>query len=1210
MTKSHSSASDWFHIRNRLAELIQPDDASAVDLLAGEFPYVKANEQLWLDCIYAEFCLREERGQTPSPNSYISRFPAHADELRKLFEIHAELNRPSLLAEPFRNGSDPAGLDESEVTTPPTVCASQTTNPAQDVAFIPSPPESLIGDYQVLSKIASGGMGVVYKAYHPQLDRLVAIKLIKSGGLADGDPARRFELEARAAARLDHPGIVPVYEIGRHEGRLFLVMPFVDGESLWQRVQRSPLEPQAAARLLQQVAEAVQYAHHQGIVHRDLKPHNVLLTKADQPRVADFGLAKHQGQDSSLTDTGDVLGTPSYMPPEQAAGKIAQIGPQSDVYSLGATLYAVLTGRPPFHAASTVDTLFQVLHQEPIPLRVLNPTMPVDLETICLKALQKEPSRRYASTQAFADDLVRFQNGGPILARPVGRFERAWRWCRKNLVVAGLSTTAACLLITVAAVSSLAYFRERRLVAEKETLAQQESQLRHRAEEIAVEKEELAAKNERLAEEANAEREKAVQLADEKTRVAEEKTEVSNFLITLFRTSDPLDFGGTGLRKNQEGDLTAHEILKRAQHRLVESKNAGVSKPIRAALLNTLGDVQRSRGEFDAAEKLLTEARTIGEEQFAADDPARSENLLNLGKLRHDQGRYHESEAYLRQALQLRESQRDFAPLEVAEVELQIARVLSATSRRPEAEQLLRKLLDTHVQFDSRDSLATEQVQLALMLVLLDQRKYQEAIQITLNKLSSHEVVQLYLEWDRSEQLRRDRKYAESVETLLAVIATAERALGNEHPLLVFMYLDLAGIFREKGDYHKSFQTSERAVKISESRLDDHSDFAPLVMQYAGELVARGDWKRAERLTRRGLQIAARPVNGARIHLITGDFQMTQILAAQGRYAEAEQVARQALVDSQRIWGDPAPDPRSYDIAIEKLCIILVDQGKFAEAEGLMRSRTVKVINAESEWHFFASILHEQGKEEEAKQFEAPYLAEIRSETQVHPGEGSAMAFRYRADILSLYSDHAAAESYFRRAVETARHEFPPQHPELGVNLLRWAECLIQTGQGKKAEAAVREALMIDDLAYQERTLGTVKIENLLAEVLWISGQAEEARRIAQEAFERRKELLEAEHPWRIDAHADYAKLLKLFGDLTAAESHYRTAVEMAAKILPAAHPVRWKTVPALANVLIAAGKPAEAKELLTTYLAETTPLLPEKSPRLAELRERIAKMP
>jgi serine/threonine protein kinase len=311
------------------------------------------------------------------------------------------------------------------------------------------------GDYEILREIARGGMGVVYQARQISRNRLVALKMILAGQLADADQVRRFYTEAEAAAGLDHPGIVPVYEVGQHGGQHYFAMGFIEGESLAHRVAGGPLPPRAAAGLLEQVAQAVQYAHQHGVIHRDLKPGNVLLDIHGRPRVTDFGLAKKVEAGGGPTTSGRIMGTPNYMPPEQAAGRSREVREAADVYALGAILYCLLTGRPPFQGATPMDTLIQVLEQEPVPPRQLNARVPRDLETIGLKCLRKEPGKRYLSAAALAEDLRRHLAGEPILARPVGRAERLGRWCKRNPWVAGTISTVAAALVAVAVISAL-----------------------------------------------------------------------------------------------------------------------------------------------------------------------------------------------------------------------------------------------------------------------------------------------------------------------------------------------------------------------------------------------------------------------------------------------------------------------------------------------------------------------------------------------------------------------------------------------------------------------------------------------------------------------------------------------------------------------------------------------------------------------------------
>jgi hypothetical protein len=374
-----------------------------------------------------------------------------------------------------------------------------------------TPPPAIPG-YEIEGVLGRGGMGVVYKARHLALKRVVALKMILAGGHAGAHELARFRTEAEAVARLQHPNIVAIHEVGQADGHPFCALEFVEGGSLAGKIAGGPMPPREAARLAEALARAMQLAHSRNVVHRDLKPANVLLTADGTPKITDFGLARQMDSDSGATQAGAVMGTPSYMAPEQASGRAHEAGPAADTYALGAILYDCLTGRPPFKGKTLVETLDQVRNQDPAPPSRLRPGVPFDLETICLKCLRKEPESRYASAAELADDLGRYLRGEPVQARPVGRAERAAKWVRRNPWLAGAAAAAVLALVGAVIGTSIG-------MAQAENARAGEHAQREKAEGLADTNGKLAVKNADLADEERAAKNKAVAAEREKDKL-------------------------------------------------------------------------------------------------------------------------------------------------------------------------------------------------------------------------------------------------------------------------------------------------------------------------------------------------------------------------------------------------------------------------------------------------------------------------------------------------------------------------------------------------------------------------------------------------------------------------------------------------------------------------------------------------------------------
>src|SRR5262245_24658822 len=373
-----------------------------------------------LDEIIAEYVQQVEGGEVPDREALLARHPELAEQLRAFFADYDRLDRQAA---------------ELRLPADPNLTTDAVAPPGADATGLAGLPRvRYFGDYELLEVIARGGMGVVYKARQVSLNRLVALKMILKGELATPRDVARFRAEAEAAANLDHPHIVPIYEVGEHDGQQYYAMRYIEGTSLARHPRANS---RTEAGLIATVARAVHYAHQHGILHRDVKPSNILVDPAGVPFVADFGLAKRVDADRSLTESGALVGTPRYMAPEQAAGR-KDLTVAADVYSLGVVLYERLTGQTPFTGETALEILRQVREAEPPRPSSITPGLNRDLETICLKCLEKDPAKRYGSAEALADDLERWLRGEPILARRASWTERVVRWARRRPALAAL----------------------------------------------------------------------------------------------------------------------------------------------------------------------------------------------------------------------------------------------------------------------------------------------------------------------------------------------------------------------------------------------------------------------------------------------------------------------------------------------------------------------------------------------------------------------------------------------------------------------------------------------------------------------------------------------------------------------------------------------------------------------------------------------------
>jgi hypothetical protein len=565
-----------------LEQRLKAGDSARVEEYVHCFPELSEQTAALAELVRVELELRCRR-EPVSPEEYAERFPL----------LGAALTRPSEVTPP-------------EVTT-------------QRYLTKVCPPPNIPG-YEILGELGRGGMGVVYCARHLRLNRVVALKMIQEVTLADPDVRARFRIEAEALARLQHPNIVQVFEVGEHNGSPFVALEYCPGGCLSDRLRHVTLASTEAAALVEVLARAIHAAHQEKVVHRDLKPANVLLAGGDAgaplarltPKISDFGLARRLDA-PGLTHDNDILGTPEYMAPEQATGQTQTHGPLVDVYALGAILYECLTGRPPFRGETPLETLSQVKEQEPVPPTRLQPKVPRDLETICLKCLEKQRDKRYASAKDLADDLGRFLRGEPIVARPVGTLERGWRWCRRDPAVASL-TAAVFLALLLGTGISLEFAREAAYQADQEALARQDAET----------KKVQAQKNEARALAAETVAKAKQQAAEEEKAIA---TAAIDFLqYDLLLQTDSRQQANWGFAQNP--NLTIKEAFRRAA-KLVESRFE--KQPlVEASIRSTIGNAYRGIGEAKEGLPHLERALALRKANLEVDHP---DTLISMNNL-------------------------------------------------------------------------------------------------------------------------------------------------------------------------------------------------------------------------------------------------------------------------------------------------------------------------------------------------------------------------------------------------------------------------------------------------------------------------------------------------------------------------------------------------------------------------------------------------
>jgi eukaryotic-like serine/threonine-protein kinase len=855
---SEGDASPFAHLLADQQARWQKGERVQVEEYLEQQPALRNDAEAVVKLIKNEMNLREADGETLSTAEYLQRFPQFAAQLAARFNTPCGLSEGNLASTLLADSQSPTQMAES---------------PAPRAVV----PEAVPG-YEIRAVLGRGGMGVVYKAWHKALKRMVALKMILSGPHAASEDLMRFRIEAEAAARLQHPNITQIHDIGQAAGRPYMAMELVEGCSLADVLDGTPQPPRAAATLVETLALAIQHAHERGIVHRDLKPANILLATATeqerqakllgQPKITDFGLAKRLDTDLRQTQTGAVMGTPSYMSPEQASGRVGEISPATDVYALGAILYDMLTGRPPFKSNTLADTLQLVQASEPVSPTRLEPNVPRDLETICLKCLRKEPAKRYTTAQALADDLRRFLNGEPIEARPTPLPERVWKWARRRPAVAALIGVSCAAAIALLAGGVWSYAQISASLKEEERQRQMADKSLRQA---------LNAVDKMLTQVG------AVDLADvpqmepvRKKLLGEAEGFIRQFLSE--RANDPSVrqeagriYGFQGDVQDMLGDLPAAEqayLQAISVQKQLVAESPGELAPERELARNysNLGMVLKKANRFQDAEAAMREGLAL-RERVAESLPDSVETQRDVAASRYFlgtvlavlPGKHAEAEKIYRQALKVQDELAARSPEDrraQARTLTNLGNLLKATDLAAaeqayrHADDIQQQLIDRYPAVPSyRRELARTHNNLAVVLFLNGQPQQSEeffarALKLVAELTSHFPEVPEYekeaaiIHRDRGKLLTAKEKFAEAEKELDTALSILKKLVGafpavpDYRRFQAMAHLDLAMLQKKMKRPEDARKSYDRALEIQEKLVAEF----PRVVDYRGDL--------------------------------------------------------------------------------------------------------------------------------------------------------------------------------------------------------------------------------------------------------------------------------------------------------------------------------------------------------------------------------------
>jgi tetratricopeptide (TPR) repeat protein len=943
--------------------------------------------------------------------------------------------------------------------------------PAGEPASVPGEaldsPLPAVDGYEVLGVLGRGGMGVVYQARHLALNRVVALKMILAAAHADAEEVRRFRREAEAVARLQHPGIVQVFEIGRHQGLPFLALEYCAGGSLYRKLAGTPLPPREAARWAETLARALAAAHQRQIVHRDLKPANVLLTESGAPKITDFGLARRLDGVSTGTQTGAVVGTPSYMPPEQARGE--PVGPAADVYALGAILYEMLTGRPPFLGPDAYAVLTRVLHEEVVPVRRLQPALPRDLETICLKCLRKEPGTRYASALELAEDLRRFQQGEPILARPAGRAERLAKWARRRPAVAALSGAllAATLLLIGGLVTGI-------VVTAK------------------------AAGEERLAKE----------MAEKRLNQTKKAKEI---LASIFRGLDPRleEKGGPQLRAQLGEQLDkAVEVL--------EGEAVGDRLEV-AELQQTLGLALLHLGYSDRAITLLTKARQTLDEELDPDHPDTLTSMNNLARAYQNAGQLDKAVPLFEQTLSKRTAILGPDHPDTLSSMNNLALAYQDVGQRAKALPLLEQTLEKRIATLGPDHTQTLITMNNLAEAHRNAGQWAKALslqELTLSKrtailgpdhpdtLTSMNNLALTYE-DAGERAKALPLFEQALEKRTAT-------LGPDHPHTLTTMSALAGAYVADGHPVKALPLLEQSLeKMKAKQGPDHPDTLSSMNNLAYTYRAAGQLDKALPLYELTLEKRLATLGPDHPKTLISMNNLAKAYQADGQRAKALSLFEQTL---ERMKAKHGPDHPLTLISMNNLAVVYQEDGQLDKALPLLEQALEKTKAKQGPDHpqtlvnmnNLAAAYRDAGQLAEAVPLFEQTLGKMKAKQGPdHPDTLTCMD--NLAEAYELTQEFAKAEFLRRELLQTNRKRWGPDHAKTSSALVGLGAILVRQKKYAEAGSPLREGVDLGG-KLQPNAWSTFNAKSVLGEALLGQRKYADAEPLLLEGYEGMKQ--------------------------------------------------------------------------------------------------------